>query len=140
MIDLLSIHVGILILTGVIILYSDHQAFLYIRGKKLLLHSKSTDVLHYLVWAGLIGMITTGVLMALPAWQYYISMPGFLLKMVFVGILVGNSFVITSLKSVAYTTPFASLSGSQKMKLFMSGAASAVSWVGAAVTALIVLG
>ena len=137
---LVSLHIGILILTGIAVVYSDHEAWLYIRGRKQTLDEKLIKRLHILVWIGLLGMIVTGVFLVLPGWQYYLSLPGFLVKMVFVGILLGNSFVISSLKSLAFTTPFGELPPARKRHLFVSGAASVIGWVGATLAAIIFLG
>lgn len=137
---LVTVHIGIFILTALAIVYSDHEAFQYLTGKKPLLNQKRMNTLHYIVLVGLLGMIGTGVIMILPTWKYYFSLPGFWIKMAFVGILITNSFIISSLKSLAFTTSFKELSRQQKMHLFLSGAISSIGWIGALVTALIVLG
>jgi hypothetical protein len=137
--SLVSVHISILVLTGAVILYSDHQALLYLTGKKRLLEKKLMERLHLGVWAGLLGMIGTGLTMALPDIEYYLSLPGFLVKLGFVALLTVNAFFLGALMHVAFEKPFAELSFSQKLQLFLSGAASSIGWIGAATTALIVL-
>lgn len=130
-IELVTIHLTTLILTALVILYADHEAFAYFRGKKLLLDTQRTALLHYLVWAGLLGMIATGLTMALPGLSYYLSRPEFLLKMGFVLVLIINSLFITRLFPIASKTPFAELPEKTKMLLLLSGTASTISWLGA---------
>lgn len=130
-IDLITIHLTILALTALVIAYADHEAFAYFRGKKPLLDKKRTTILHYLVWAGLAGMIASGLTMALPGLSYYLSEPEFLLKMGFVLVLIVNSLFITRLFPIASETPFAELPEKTKLLLLISGGASTVSWLGA---------
>ena len=138
--EIVNFHIGILIITALLIVYSDHQAFLYITGKKKLLDRKIINIFHYLVWAGLLGMITTGAMMVYPNFLKFLTVDGVPLKMFFVAILIGNSFFIHSLKNIAYERTFESLSRLEKIKLFVSGVLSTIGWIGAATTAIFVLG
>ncbi len=137
---LLPIHLGTLALTAVTILIADHDAFLYVRGKKETLPRQKVKILHYTVWAGLILMITTGAIMAYPAREFLFSNPGFLIKMFFVGLLFVNAIVIHFLSDIAIEKPFVTLTSKEKLFLMLSGAVSTVGWLGAAITAFVVFG
>jgi hypothetical protein len=130
--ELEGLHFFTLILTAVVIIYSDHQGFLYFRGKKQTLSPLFLLWSHRLVWIGLLGMIVSGFFMVLPWWERKIQDPAFIVKMFFVLVLVINGVAIGRLSQVAATTPFASLDAKKKRILFISGAASAISWIGAA--------
>ena len=131
--QLLSIHLITLSITALVIIYSDHQGFLYFRGKKQTLSKVFLHWSHILVWAGLLLMITTGVLLTIPAWTYRLQEPTFYIKMGFVLTLVVNAFAIGKLSKVAGEKPFAQLTTSEQRVLLLSGALSAMGWIGAAV-------
>lgn len=131
--QLLSIHLATLSITALIIIYSDHQGFLYFRGKKQTLSKVFLHWSHILVWTGLLLMITTGVLLTIPAWTYRLQEPTFYIKMGFVLTLVVNAFAIGKLSKVAGEKPFAQLTTSEQRVLLLSGALSAMGWIGAAV-------
>jgi uncharacterized membrane protein len=130
--ELVSLHLFALFLTAIVIVYSDHQGFLYFRGKKQTLSPAFLMWSHRLVWIGLLTMITTGVFLTIPAWTYRFQDPVFFVKMGFVLVLVVNAFAIGALARTAATTPFASLALEQKRTLLLSGFVSGASWVGAA--------
>lgn len=67
-----------------------------------------------------------------PAWDFYITDPVFLLKMFFVAVLAINGLFIGRLMGNAITTPFAQLSTRTKALLLISGAASGIGWVASA--------
>lgn len=131
--ELSTIHLIILGLTAVVILYADHEAFEYFRGKKQVLVAKSIHRLHVLVWCGLIGMIMTGVVLTIPTWEYRLTQPEFYIKMGLVLTLVVNASFISKVSGIATKMPFAELSKNEKVVLLVSGAVSAVCWVGATV-------
>lgn len=130
---LVELHLITLALTAITILYSDHQGFLYFRGKKQVLSQSFLKWSHHLVWAGLLGMILTGVILTIPQWEYRLTEGAFYVKMAFVGVLLVNAFAIGSLSKIAGTTPFASLQKEQKRTLLLSGALSSMCWIGATV-------
>jgi hypothetical protein len=134
-----GLHVTILLATVVAILWSDHMGLAYMRGTTQTLNPIAVRRLHYAVWAGLIGMIITGIIMVAPAWGFFATDPVFWTKMFFVGVLVLNSFFIHSVMHVATTTPFAQLTNGQKTKLVASGAASAIGWLGAIIIGMFFL-
>ena len=137
--DPVTIHLTILTLTVLVILYSDHMAFQYVRGTRETIDIKIATRLHYAVWVGLIGMMVTGLWMAYPALSVLITMPLFQLKMAFVLLLVCNAIFIGTLLPVS-SVPFAQLSQKQKTPLLIGGALSTVGWVGAIVCAFVFFG
>lgn len=128
-----NIHLALLALTGALIATADHDAFMYVFGKNLLLEKQRTKLLHYGVWIGLTLMIITGALLAFPLREYYVTDSAFIIKMCMVGALVGNGVLIGKLSSLATHVPFKGLSFHTKLFLLASGAISTSGWVGAAV-------
>lgn len=135
-----ELHVGILIIAACVIVYADHEAYLYLSGRVPLLDRRRTTMLHHAVWALLAGMILTGTLLASRSWSYFLSDPLFVLKLCLVGLLVANSFVINALMAHAFEVPFAQLSAARRRALIASGAASAIGWIGAASLGLYLFG
>lgn len=126
-----EVHLLILFITVVFIAWADHEAFAYVRGKKLLLNGVLMTWLHRAVLVGLVGMIATGAYMVLPAWSFYSADILFLTKMGFVAVLIINSFFIGNLMELAITKPFTELSVTERAQLMLSGGASVVGWLGA---------
>ncbi len=131
--ELVTIHLGVLICTAVVILYSDHQGYLYFTGKKQILSERFLKWSHRLVWVGLLLMITTGILLAIPSLTYRLQQPIFYVKMGFVAVLVINAFAIGKLARLAMTKPFVELTKKEQYTLLISGALSGISWVSAGV-------
>lgn len=128
-----ELHVPVLLLTLAVIIYSDHQGWLYFTGRKKILTKQFTIWSHRLVWLGLGGMIVSGISLVAPLWQFYASEPAFYIKMWFVIVLVINGYAIGSLMSVAHTRPYTDLIKAEQTKLLVSGFLSAVCWLGALV-------
>lgn len=135
-----TLHVGILLVAAVVILYADHQAFEYLRGKVQVLDKRRTMMLHHAVWVLLAGMILTGVLMTYSFWGDLWALSEFRLKMFFVGALVVNSLFIHTFMHDAFTVPFTQLPRSRKYAMVASGAVSALGWLGAAGMGLYLFG
>lgn len=127
-----EIHLVILAVTVLIILFSDHLGWKYFRGTRLVLPRTLIARLHVAIWFGLGGMIVSGILLALPRIEYLRDEPAFYIKSAFVLILLFNAWVIGRISKVATERPFASLTCEEKHLLVLSGAASAISWLGAA--------
>lgn len=127
-----EIHLAILAATALVILYSDHQGYLYFRGKKPVLRENFIRWSHRLVWIGLVGMVLTGVSMVIPQWEYFLADPVFYVKMGMVAVLAVNAIAIGTLSPVATTTPFAALPREQRNTLIFSGTLSALGWISAA--------
>lgn len=137
---MLTVHLGTLALTLLVIIYTDHLGWQYFRGTKEVLDAKVVKALHYLVWAGLVFMIASGLYMAWPGLPFLVTMPLFLTKVAFVAVLVVNALFIGRFISVATTTPFAELTLKQRTPLMVSGVVSSVSWIGAILAAMFLFG
>ena len=131
----LPLHLLILLATAVGIFKADKLGMAWMRGKKEMLDAAVLERYHWWVVAGLAGMILTGIGLVLPNPNDYIHNPAFVMKMVLVGMLVVNSAVIGSLMKIATVRSYASLSTREKLPLFISGAVSAVGWIGAVIAA-----
>lgn len=138
-VELVTLHLVTLLLTAVFILIADHDALAYIRGKKLVLDIVRIKRLHYSILIGLVAMISSGAFMFADAWGELIEETAFYVKMLMVVALVANSFVIGNLLHIATQKPFATLSPSERLKLFISGGISAFCWLGAATIGLFFL-
>lgn len=125
--------------TALIIIYTDHQGYLYFRGKKATLSASFITWSHRLVWAGLAIIITTGAALMIPAWEYYSTLGIFYVKMGFVALLILNGLAIGTLSKKASTTPFAELTQKEQRLLMLSGGLSFIGWVSAAVIGYFIL-
>lgn len=125
-----GLHLLFLAFSALFILISDHDGFLYFRGRKQTLDLRKLQFLHKMIWIGLLGLILTGIIMTIPDWNDYLSDPAFQVKMGFVGVLIINGLFIGRLLHSATHTPFKDLHGIKKMLLLLSGSASAIGWVG----------
>jgi hypothetical protein len=134
---LLPIHVGAFVVTIVAVIIADLQALLWVIGKLPTLKRRPINVLHYIVSAGLFASVTSGAFLFWPLREYLVTVETFWVKMVFVAVLIINSFVIARHMHVPTTQTFASLSPAQRRPLLLSGAASAISWVTVFVAALL---
>lgn len=128
---LVIVHLLILAFTAWQIVRADHLGFLWMAGKVETLKVDDVKKYHHRTWAGLILMITTGFLLFLPMKEFLLTRPQFFVKMGFVVALFVNSFVIGVLQKIATSKSFASLSFKEKIPLFISGAVSTISWLGA---------
>ncbi len=128
-----AIHFTALVCTAIVILYSDHVGFSYFRGTRLTLTTAFVTWSHRLVWMGLAVMILSGFFMALPAWEYYRADPAFFVKMSLVGVLVINGLFIGKLSHLTTERAFAELPDELRKTLIVSGALSAIGWVGSTV-------
>ncbi|MBX9765613.1 hypothetical protein K2X83_03155 [Patescibacteria group bacterium] len=132
---ILFIHLGTLGLVALLVLYADHQAFSWVMGHKEKLNGKTLTVVHYLTLVGLVVMIISGAAMAFPLKEYLLTVPAFFVKMGFVAALIINSFFIGKLMHTAVNHSYKSLAFSEKLPLFISGAVSGISWIGAVIAA-----
>lgn len=125
-------HGVIIIFLAAIIIYTDHQGLLYVLGKKERLSSSFLRISHRLIWIGLLAMISTGLLLAIPMWEYLKYELAFFVKMFFVVVLFVNAFSIGQLSQLASRYPYAELSSREKKKLLVAGVLSSTGWVVAA--------
>lgn len=133
-------HVIFVVLSILIVLYSDEQGLMWMLGKKQTLPKKRVEVLHALVSIGLGGILLTGGLMFLDRAEYLLSQPVFIAKMIFVAALVVNAFFIGSISRIATEKPYARLSTAERYRVLISGAVSVTGWIGAGVCGLLLGG
>lgn len=132
---LVTVHLAILFLTVFGILLSDHDGYLWLRGKKATLDPKRIARYHWWVSVGLLGMVISGFFLFWPMRDYLLTQsPQFIIKMIFVGILIVNAFAIGELSRTATEKPFSSLTQKEKIPFLVSGALSGVCWIGAALS------
>ncbi len=124
-------HITALVFVAIVLFLADGEAFAWFRGKKPVLDGKKLRLYHRLMWTGLILMMVTGFGLFWPARGFLLGSTVFLIKMFFVGLLAINSFFIGNLMDVALLRSYASLTTREKMPLFISGAVSGISWLGA---------
>ena len=134
---LLPLHIGAFIVTITAVIIADLQALLWARGRLPTLKPQRLKVLHNVVSIGLLVSITSGFLMFLPLREYLVTVEAFWVKLAFVGVLIINSFVIARHMHIPTTRTFLSLTKAERRPLFLSGAASAVSWIVVFVSALL---
>jgi hypothetical protein len=132
---ILPLHILSLIYVVWNVYHADHMGFDWFRGKKEILDEKLVMKYHRGSFLGLGLMIFTGFLLFWPLREYLLSRPQFYIKMGFVFALIINGFVIKVLSKRAITNKFSNLSLKEKIPLFISGAISTVSWLGAFIMA-----
>ena len=125
---LLNLHLAVMFFSLGVIFFADKEAFAWISGRKEVLERKRMRLLHLLMWAGLTALIATGLLLFLPMAIYLLSEPLFVIKLLFVAILVINAILVGRLMHVALTRPYSSLAWQEKLPLLTSGAISTFSW------------
>lgn len=133
----LYLHIGALGAAGLGMMYADHQAFAWLRGKKDTLLHKHLLLAHHAVAYALSAIIVTGLVLFWPMRDYLLGQPLFWLKMGFVAALVANSFAIERLMHLPTRASYKTLTHRQKLPLMVSGAVSLGSWIGAGVLALV---
>jgi len=138
--SILPLHLLSLAFVVVTIFLADREAFAWIRGRKITLDAVRVGKLHRRMWLGLLFMIATGLLMAWENFGALFAFPLFRLKMFFVAALIINGLFIGKLMYVTAVRSYSSLSTQEKIPLFLAGAISAISWLGAAGSALLLFG
>lgn len=133
---LLSLHILAFALAVLVIVRADSQALLWVLGRKPTLDVRRVHRYHAVLWVLLAILAGTGATLFWPLRAYLLSDAGFILKMLFVGILIANSVLIGRLQSVATSRTFASLTAEERYPLLASGAISTFSWVSAFILAL----
>ena len=133
---MLTLHVLAFVFSFGVIWKADKEAFAWVRGKKEILNRRTLRLYHVLTWLGLLALIITGAVLSYPMYDYLLRQPLFIMKLLFVGILLVNAVLIGRLMKVTTTRPFASLSWDERFPLLTSGAISSLSWLGAFVLAL----
>ena len=131
-----ALHIIGIIISVFGILRADKMGFSWFKGKTQVLNKILIERSHKQVWIGLFLTIVSGVVLFWDKRFYLLNdNPAFLIKMAFVVALSVNGAFIGRLMSVAFTKPFVNLTFKEKAPLFISGAVSTVSWIGAIVAA-----
>jgi Na+-driven multidrug efflux pump len=73
--SLLALHVVLMCFAVIIIFLADKEAVSWFSGKKETLAPVRLSLYHYLMWASLLGLMGTGVLMTLPMYTYLLRQP-----------------------------------------------------------------
>jgi hypothetical protein len=136
----LTIHLCIAIATGLLVLYSDEQAFQWLRGKVETMTTMRVRIIHHLVTAGLALLLLTGGYLYAQAAPVYWMLPVFVVKMTLILALIVNSYFIERLSAVAIERNFASLSHPERLPLFIAGAISFACWATVFICGLILAG
>lgn len=126
-----TLHVIAVFGSLIAVLYADYHGGRWFRGKVETLAQATVDRMHAAVSVGLAALLLTGGLMFIDRASYLLSQPVFIAKMGFVLALVINGFFIGRISRLATSSSFAALSPSQKRTVFISGAVSAIGWLGA---------
>ncbi len=134
---LTTLHLGIVIVTGLLVLYSDEQALAWVLGKKAQLDGKRIAFLHTIISVGLGALLITGGLLYLRAVPAYLSDTTFIVKLVAIAALILNTYVIERFSHVAISRPFAAVSHRERIPLFISGGISVAGWATAIVCGLL---
>jgi hypothetical protein len=132
---LLQIHLTAIFTTLAIVVVADAHGLLWLTGKIEKLPAARMYVLHTLTWIGVICIAAAGISMFASAFEYYLSLPAFRFKMLFIFGLVLNAFFIGKHIPMATTTVFKTLPQKDKIILLVSGAVSTLSWLGAYICA-----
>lgn len=132
---LIHIHLATLAFLACLVVFADHEAFSWVRGKKATLNARTMTRVHLATWAGLLLMVATGISMALPLKDFLLTNAAFFFKMFFVLALLMNAVVIGFLMKTATEKTFASLSWREQLPLLVSGGVSTVGWLGAVISA-----
>lgn len=132
------IHIGFVGAALCVMYFADREAMAWMRGTKSVLDPVHMARLHHSAWFTLGALIATGTALALPRADYLFSQPLFVVKLLFVGVLVANGILIGRLVGPATAIPFSTLSPSEKLPLFVSGAVSFVSWLAVVAIALFI--
>ena len=133
------LHLLSLAFVGWNVVLADHMGFTWMSGNKPLLDGKNVKKYHYRTLIGLGLMLVTGFMLFWPMREFLLTRTQFYIKMGFVLALVINSFVIGILSKIATIKSFTSLSVKEKIPLLISGAVSAVSWLGAILMAFFLI-
>ncbi len=136
---ILYIHIATLSVAAAGIIAADKIGFAWFRGTRETVSPHTLHTLHTVVGLALTFMLATGLLLFWPARAFLVTEATFYIKMLFVALLVLNSFAIEYLMETATHTPFRNVSVRHKRLLFLSGAISLGSWVGAATAAFFLL-
>jgi hypothetical protein len=135
-----ALHVFAMLFSLTVVSLADKEALAWVRGKKTVLSPRRVAIFHWLTWAGLATLLISGIWLALPQLGYLLSQPLFVMKMLFVAVLLVNAVLIGRFSHTATARTFSTLTWDEALPLFTSGAVSFFAWIGAVVLALIIFG
>src|SRR5581483_848959 len=130
------LHTSSLCLAGLGVLMADKDAFAWLMHKRDHIHRAQVVRAHWVVSAGLAGLVLTGLYMFWPMRGSLLTAPLFWIKMAFVGALIINSFFIEVLMHTPTHKRWRDLPPWERVPFIISGAVSTVSWIGAFCAAL----
>lgn len=130
---MITLHLLFIVLTLLLVVYSDTTAIPWLLGKKEVLDKTHIRVVHLLVTYGLALIILTGGLMYVQRSEALLSNSLFLKKMFFVLALVINGYFIGTLSNLATQKSFLALSKSEKTQIIVAAVISTSCWIGAVV-------
>jgi len=133
-----TIHLIIVIGTGLLVLFADEQAAAWVLGREQTIPAGRIRFLHHSVATGLALLLLTGGYLYWRAVPAYLTLTPFIVKMVAVGALILNTWAIDSFGSIATTRTFASLTHKERLPLMISGAISFIGWVTAITCGIII--
>jgi hypothetical protein len=135
---MVSIHVFAVLFSLVVVFIADKGALAWMRGKQQLMSARRVRVLHALTWGALTVLVISGAIIAFPMLNYLLTQPLFIMKMLFVAVLLVNAVLIGKLSEYAVREPFAQLTHHDRMRLITSGTVSSFSWIATIILALLV--
>lgn len=133
---MVTLHIFSMMFSFGVIWKADKDALAWLRGKREVLDASRLRLHHTLMWLGLAALIVTGSILSYPMLGYLLSQPLFIMKLLFVAILIVNAVLIGRVMHVAHVRSFASLTWNERVPLLMSGVISSFAWLGALVLAL----
>jgi hypothetical protein len=133
---MLALHVLTVVFSLCVVFLADKEALFWILGRKTVLSVKTVAVYHWLTWAGLATLVLSGAYLALPQLSYLLSQPLFIMKLLFVAVLLLNAVLIGRFSHIATERAFSALTWHEMMPLLTSGAISFFGWTGAVILAL----
>ena len=133
-----ALHLLFLFIALPSVLYADFLGLQWIRGTQATLERTTMHRLHIVVYVALAGLILTGLLLFSERSTRLLANSAFIMKMVFVAVLVVNSVFIGVHMHKALSSPFATLTRSERVRILASGVVSTLGWIGAIIGGLMI--
>jgi hypothetical protein len=135
---MINIHIILVILTLLVVIYSDHKAFLWFLGRISNMDKTKTTLCHNLALWGFLLISITGFYLFLPMREFLLANNFFVTKMAFVAVLGINGLFIGILSKNAIQHSFLELNRTKKIILLFSGFVSTFSWIMAIILAYMI--
>lgn len=130
---MITLHLFLIVLTLLLVVYSDISAAPWLLRKKETLSKAHVRTVHLLVTYGLALIILTGGIMFVQRSEALLANTLFLKKMFFVLALVINGYLIGTISKLATEKSFSALTKSEKAQVIVAAAVSTSCWIGAVV-------